>query len=158
MAWQTMYVLPLLGALFGCALGTVTLKDYPTIIDADTVILSNEKIRFRSIDAPETGQQCQDGNGNDYFCGVVATEALRHMIGDAEIRCVGEGRDKYGRLLGECYLGEVNVSQWLVFNGYALAYRKHSTRYAEEEDQAQTAKRGIWAGTFTPPWEWRREH
>ena len=26
------------------------------------------------------------------------------------------------------------------------------------EAQAHAAKRGIWAGTFMPPWEWRHRH
>jgi endonuclease YncB( thermonuclease family) len=30
--------------------------------------------------------------------------------------------------------------------------------YESEQDEAEAAKRGIWAGTFTPPWKWRQEH
>lgn len=25
-----------------------------------------------------------------------------------------------------------------------------------QEDAARTAKRGLWAGSFTPPWDWRK--
>ena len=32
------------------------------------------------------------------------------------------------------------------------------TRYVAEEEEAKTLKRGMWAGTFTPPWDWRREN
>ena len=28
----------------------------------------------------------------------------------------------------------------------------------EVEEQAKTALKGIWRGTFTPPWEWRRQN
>lgn len=52
--------------------------------------------------------------------------------------------------------GRVNVNAWLVRHGYALAYRRYSTKYIPEEDQAKAAPAGIWAGEFVPPWDWRR--
>ena len=39
----------------------------------------------------------------------------------------------------------------------ALAYG-YDSPYQPVEAQAQAAKRGIWAGTFVPPWEWRHRH
>ena len=130
-----------------------------TITDADTVRIDGEKLRFKHVDAPETKQMCQDEDGYDYECGVTATNALKTKIGDSPIRCVVvEKRKTYGRFLVECSLEELALGQWLVVNGYALAYRKYSMRYVEEEDEAKAAKRGIWSGTFTPPWEWRKKH
>ena len=38
----------------------------------------------------------------------------------------------------------------------ALAYRKYSKRYVPEEDKARAAKRGMWAGEFVAPWDWRK--
>ena len=90
------------------------------------------------IDAPELTQPCHDGNGNDYLCGAIATEALRNKIGDTAIRYVGQGRGRYGRLLGECYFGDESLNQWLVHQGYALAYRRNSKQYVREEDEART--------------------
>ncbi len=43
-----------------------------------------------------------------------------------------------------------------VANGWALAYRRYSPDYVDEEAEAQAARRGIWAGEFVKPWEWRR--
>ncbi len=40
--------------------------------------------------------------------------------------------------------------------GLALTYRRYSLDYVEEEAGAQAARRGIWAGEFVKPWEWRR--
>ena len=40
--------------------------------------------------------------------------------------------------------------------GLALAYRRYSLDYVEEEADAQAARRGIWAGEFVKPWGWRR--
>ena len=130
----------------------------PTVVDADTIILSDTRIRLRGIDAPEKEQRCSYANGVDYLCGVAATEELRAKIGNASIKCLITGRGKYKRLLGQCHLGDVDLSQWLVVNGYALAYRPSSMQYVLEEETAKSAKRGIWSGSFEKPWEWRRKH
>jgi len=43
-----------------------------------------------------------------------------------------------------------------VIEGLALAYRRYGTDYAGEENEAREKGRGLWAGKFTAPWEWRR--
>jgi endonuclease YncB( thermonuclease family) len=32
----------------------------------------------------------------------------------------------------------------------------YTSPYRAEQDEARAAKRGLWAGTFTEPGEWRR--
>ena len=49
-----------------------------------------------------------------------------------------------------------NVNARLVYEGLALAYRKYSKKYVPEENKARAAKRGLWAGEFIPPWDWRK--
>lgn len=44
----------------------------------------------------------------------------------------------------------------MVSNGWALAYRRYSIEYVDDETTAETAERGLWAGEFIEPWEWRR--
>ena len=41
--------------------------------------------------------------------------------------------------------------------GWAIAFRA-TTRYRAENDEAAAAKRGVWAGTFMVPWEWRERN
>ena len=36
-----------------------------------------------------------------------------------------------------------------------LAYRRYSTKYVEQEEAAREAGRGVWAGRFVAPWNWR---
>ena len=137
---------------------TQELSGRPTVIDADTLLLSGTRIRLHGIDAPEKEQRCAYSSGREYLCGIAATEDLRAKIGDASVRCVVTGRGKYQRLIGHCYLGDVELNRWLVEHGYALAYRPSSTQYVAEEQKAQAAGRGIWSGSFEKPWEWRRIH
>lgn len=44
----------------------------------------------------------------------------------------------------------------MVAEGWAVAYRRYSMDYVKQEDQAKSVRRGIWAGRFAMPWDWRR--
>ena len=127
------------------------------IIDADTVHLGVEKIRLQGIDAPEAQQSCQRANEASYACGQEATAALTRLIGGRALTCrFAPNRDRYQRLLGTCFLGELDVNGWLVANGHAVAYTEYSRRYVVEEAQAKQQRRGIHAGQFIPPSRWRK--
>jgi len=123
------------------------------VIDGDTVILNKVHIRLLGIDAPEMEQTCRI-EGSDYACGRDARNALKNRIGKAAIRCEKEGFDKYGRDLGRCYLGDTDLNQWMVEQGWAVSYGD----YRSAEASARREKRGIWAGSFEMPFQWRREH
>ncbi|MDA1029792.1 MAG: thermonuclease family protein [Bacteroidetes bacterium] len=126
------------------------------VIDGDTIVIAGERIRLHGIDAPETRQECRRGNGTPYRCGEASTEALRALVGSHPVRCEGSTHDRYGRLIGVCYANGVNLNAEMVRQGWAVAYRRYSEDYVSVEMEAQEAKRGIWAGDFEMPWEWRR--
>ena len=44
----------------------------------------------------------------------------------------------------------------MVKNGWALAYRKYSLDYIDEEKEAKDKKMGMWTGKFLAPWKWRK--
>ena len=65
---------------------------------------------------------------------------------------------KYGRAIGYCYLPDgTDLNRWMVQQGHGLAHRKYSKKYVAEEEEARAAKRGIHAGEYIPPWEWRKD-
>ena len=129
----------------------------PRIVDADTLEVAGQRVRLQGIDAPESAQACRRASGRRYQCGESATQALRTRIGAGAVTCTIEGRDRYNRALGICYATDgTDLNGWLVAQGWALAYRRYSTRYVPEEDQARAAQAGIWASEFVPPWAWRR--
>ena len=140
----------------GLACAELNLADKPEIVDGDTIKVSGNTIRFNGIDAPEKKQECKDSIGETYNCGVVATEALRNKIAENSVFCDQMEKDYYGRIIGTCYLGELDLNGWMVQQGHALAYRQYSDKYTSEEQEAREAQRGLWAGEFVPPWEWRR--
>jgi hypothetical protein len=55
-----------------------------------------------------------------------------------------------------CQAGGEDLNAWLVSLGWALAYRHYSIAYVGEEDAARASHLGIWRGSFTAPWDWRR--
>ena len=124
------------------------------VIDGDTIALGSQVIRLYGIDAPENAQDCQRGNGQTYNCGAVAESALKALL-TQRVSCSGTEHDRYRRLIGTCTSGGVDVSRRLVSTGNALAYRKYSTRYVADEQIAASAKLGMWAGSFTAPWDFR---
>ena len=50
------------------------------------------------------------------------------------------------------------MSRWLVRNGWALAFRRYSTAFIQDEDYARERKAGLWAGAFIAPWDWRHRN
>lgn len=138
----------------GCAQGE-TISGQAVVTDGDTIGIHGEKIRLVGIDAPESRQSCV-ADGKEYRCGKVAAFALAARIGRAVVTCEGKERDRYRRLLAVCSAGGVDLNAWLVEQGLAVAYRKYSTIYVPQEEAARAARRGLWAGSFTWPWEWRR--
>lgn len=109
------------------------LTGVPEVVDGDTVKLQGENIRFAAIDAPEKRQLCRNAEEGEYPCGIVATEALETKIGDDIISCEEEDSDFYGRVVGTCYLENLDLNGWMVKQGHALAYRQYSERYIPEE-------------------------
>ena len=49
-----------------------------------------------------------------------------------------------------------DLGEWMVAQGWALAYRRYSLDYVDEEAEARAARRAIWTSEFVTPWEWRR--
>ena len=132
-----------------------SLSGIAKVIDGDTVKISGIRIRLFGIDSPEKGQICRKSDG-EYNCGKQATAALSKKIFGSKIYCFKKDIDRYGRIVGICRLNEIDLNAWMVRGGWALAYRRYTNKYTEEENLARNAKVGIWQGQFEKPWEWRR--
>lgn len=127
------------------------------IIDGDTIEISGQRIRLYGIDAPEGGQTCK-ARGIEYDCGENATTWLIDLTAGKAVTCKGRDVDRYGRIVATCSAGGVNLNAGIVAAGWAVAYRRYSLDYVSAENSARKARRGMWAGEFMMPWEWRRSH
>ena len=81
---------------------------------------------------------------------------LADKIGRRPVTCEDRGRDRYNRIIARCTVAGENLEKWMAVNGWAVAYRRYSLDYVDEEAVAQAAQRGIWASEFVKPWEWRQ--
>jgi len=123
------------------------------IADGDTLQFETVRVRLVGIDAPEFDQQCGEGTAMT-SCGRQARDHLRRLAGDRVISCAGDGSDRFGRLLAVCTAGDKELNRAMVRDGWAVA----SDDYFGEEAEARAARRGIWAGSFDSPRQWRRDH
>ena len=127
------------------------------ITDGDTIKFNGEKIRFSGIDTPELNQTCtKEGVKNS--CGLTAKQILIDKITDNKVKCIKEGRDRYKRILAECFVNNESLSRYLVRSGYAFAYRKYSKKFIIDEDYARANKLGMWSMEFEYPWDFRRNN
>ena len=125
--------------------------------DGDSIDIGPIRIRFHGIDAVELTQHCQDAAGNDFACGEMAKQALQDLVRDKTVRCdERHGVDQYGRIAAVCTADGLDLNAAMVDAGFAVAYRQHSLAYVPNEERAKAAKKGLWAGTFEMPEDYRR--
>lgn len=121
--------------------------DTLTILDvANTQI----KIRLAAIDAPEKTQAF----GNH------AKQQLSDLCFSKNATLKVVSNDRYGRKVGDVYCAGTNANLEMVKSGLAWVFRKYDKGfeylYASEEE-ARTAKRGLWAEPNPiAPWDWRK--
>ena len=136
-----------------------------SVIDGDTIVLENKKIRFSGIDAPESyfrgkKQTCLL-NSIKIFCGDVSKEKLEKKIANKIVKCIPEKeKDFYNRILAECFInGSESLSIFMVKNGYAFDYPKYSKKkYVTFQNFAKENKLGLWKMKFEFPWIWRKKN
>ena len=127
------------------------------ITDGDTIkVMHNgkaEKIRLHGIDCPEKGQPY----------GTKAKQFMSQLVFGKEVIVKDYGLDnnRYKRTLGEIVLHDGRVvNEELLRAGLAWWYRKYVPNrvdLAALEEEARTARRGLWADPHpVPPWCWRK--
>ncbi|MDO5633439.1 MAG: thermonuclease family protein [Micrococcus sp.] len=127
------------------------------VIDGDTLEVevdgARERVRLVGIDAPEVGR---DGLADE--CGAVqASEALKDMLKHGQVDLVAdvggtEDRDRFGRLLRHVHVEDLDIGQWLVERGWAIAWAPRSAArparmdlYEAAEQMARDEGVGMWA-------------
>ncbi len=140
----------------GCAPQAAEITGRAKVVDGDSLEIGNDRLRLFGIDAPEGRQDCRRNN-QPWRCGEDAAAKLRSLVQGATLRCTPRDTDEYGRSVSVCKNGNTDINAEMVRAGLALAYRRYSNDYVDEENEARNAKRGLWAGEFTAPWDYRRE-
>ena len=126
-------------------------------IDGDTIHIGKNKIRLHGIDAPEYKQTCTIDK-EIWNCGIESKIALENFILKKEVNCEIIDVDQYRRFVGICFLENQNVNQYMVRNGWAIAYKYYSLKFVNDEEFAKKNKLGIWQGSFIEPYLFRKNN
>lgn len=128
--------------------------------DGDTIDLAGRIFRLHGIDAPEYRQTCTDSAGREWPCGKAARLQLAAMLASGSLSCEVQAKDKYAREVARCASATVaDLSKAMVEAGLAISpAERGDAPYAEEEEAARAAKRGLWQGAFETPADWRTLH
>lgn len=121
-------------------------------VDGDTLRIGDTRIRLLGFDAVELDQTCSDAGGTDWSCGREARAVLDELTGNGDTVCTADGSDRYRRVLARCTAGGADLGDSMVRAGWAVADFEYGLALAE----ARLNGRGIWAGIFDDPAEWRR--
>lgn len=125
--------------------------------DGDSFVFGAQEIRLWGIDAVELHQFCLK-DGLEYPCGRRAREYLVSLIDPDELRCEEKPRVKSEtRIVAQCFVAAGDLADLIVRAGWAIDYEYFSHGfYKAAQNQAQIGKKGLWAGTFQTPREWRK--
>ena len=117
------------------------------VADGDTVTVldssnTQHRIRLEGIDAPESHQAF----------GTQSKKNLSEMVFGKDVTVVYQKTDRYGRLVGKIVLDGKDVNLEQVKAGLAWHYKEYQREqtpedretYAKAEDEARTARRGLW--------------
>jgi endonuclease YncB( thermonuclease family) len=130
--------------------------------DGDTVTLLDgrhvqHRVRIAGIDAPERGQPF----------GASARDNLARLVHGRQVAAQCHKRDRFGREVCNVFVAARDVGLEQVRDGLAWWYREYAreqrpderTRYAAAEDEARSARRGLWREPEPQaPWTWRRQN
>lgn len=145
-------------AALTCTAGTIDGRvvsvadgDTITVLDANKVL---HKIRLAGIDAPEKKQPF----------GQRSKQSLSDLVFDKVVTVETNKRDKYQREVGKVFVDGNDANLEQVKSGMAWHYKAYEREqsvidrkvYADEENGAKVARRGLWADDDrVPPWDFR---
>ena len=121
------------------------------VSDGDTITVMHDgaaaKIRFSGIDCPERKQPY----GED------AKSFTSAALLNKDVSIKEKGKDKYGRLLAEVFIGDKCLNYELIAAGLAWHYKRFSEDKYLAECRARVLKKGLWAqASPEAPWEFRK--
>ena len=91
-----------------------------------------------------------------YRCGAKAANDLYAFSAQRVVACIPINFDRYHRTVASCSVDGVDLGHWLVGNGLALDWPAYSNgKYADAQKDAELHGRGMWAGSYANPWEFR---
>jgi len=116
----------------------VKVRDGGTLEDNGVVI------RLAEIEAREADGRCTDKNGKDWACGSAARIALTRFIRYRAVSCGVPDGSEQSEYEAHCTVGGVDLSVWMVRQGWAKPKPDADQALADAADAAKVTRLGIW--------------
>lgn len=148
----------LISALVGCiavsswAAEMLAVVGQARVVDATVLLIDDHRIQLDGVYGPLSNDVCFV-DAAEWSCGLEAKQALAERLAEKAVACDGLRRLDDGALLAQCKVGDEDVAQWLVDNGWALG--APAGAYVGAETTARSAGLGVWRGGYVPPDFWR---
>ncbi len=129
-------------------------------VDADIIMVGNQRVILWGVDAPERDQLCSVGD-QKWACWDGAKQALDQILAEGDTTCTLTGTaDPFGRRHGTCTINGKDVGEAFVRTGMGRAFVDQTDMYLAAEEEAKAAGLGVWqAGAkVDDPWNWRKRN
>ena len=141
----------------------IPVRGQAQIVDGDSLKVAGRSFDLDGIDAPELGQRCRKRE-RLYDCGSLAQAALMDLTAGVEVECraISNGAGGAGDWApARCSAGGYDLSEGMVYTGWALLPPGEPggsapVAFGAIQAQADAKQRGLWKGSFVPPWKWRQ--
>jgi len=107
-------------------------------VDGNTVILDGRQFRLHGVRAPKPGFKCTI-RGSERDCGRIARAALLDLMAGAHIVCESITASAF-----RCTADGYDLSQGMVYVGYAVPIAGAPALYRQELKRAQDRRHGLW--------------
>jgi hypothetical protein len=94
------------------------LRGSPRIIDGHTLSMEGQTVLLAGIRPAGSRQLCQKG-ARRFPCSMLATSELGRLVNNRTVLCEVLTRDELGRILGRCFVNELDIAEELVRRGLA---------------------------------------
>jgi endonuclease YncB( thermonuclease family) len=123
-----------------------TAKPFPgiEIVDGLTLRAGEMTVRIAGLASPDANRTCRRLDGLAVPCADRATSYLELLVKGRAVACDRAGVAEDGIEKGRCRIGETDIAEQLVRQGWARAEAKAEPRLVMAEAAARKQKLGIW--------------
>ncbi|HCL66789.1 MAG TPA: hypothetical protein DIC56_18520 [Rhizobium sp.] len=119
----------------------VAMLPRPQTTQAGQLTSGGREVQFFGVVPTEPTRQCRTDSGGEWPCGMVARTQQRLFIRNRTVACENDRADWQGVLVTRCRIGNVDIAEWLVRNGWVEA--EQGSSLAALSEQARTGRVGI---------------
>lgn len=114
----------------------VAMLPRPQTTQAGQLTSGGRQVQLAGVVPTEPTRQCQTDSGGEWPCGMVARTQQRLFVRNRTVTCENDQSDWQGVLVTRCRIGDVDIAEWLVRNGWVEAEQDSSLAALSERARA----------------------